>query len=67
MEQLGEEGGQYAILEGEMGQSAQILRYEGLENTILANDKYEWSTLLPAGPETEGYVHYRGLAWQVSI
>lgn len=48
MEQLGEEGGQYAILEGEMGQSAQILRYEGLENTILANDKYECVATLSA-------------------
>lgn len=48
MEQLGEEGGQYAILEGEMGQSAQILRYEGLENTILADDKYECVATLSA-------------------
>ena len=48
MEQLGEEGGQYAILEGEMGQSAQLLRYEGLENTILADDKYECVATLSA-------------------
>lgn len=40
MEQLGD-GGQYAILEGEMGQSAQLLRYQGLEETILKDDKYE--------------------------
>lgn len=40
MDQL-PDGGQYGILEGEMGQSAQLLRYEGLENTILANEKYE--------------------------
>lgn len=48
MEQLGEEGGQYAILEGNMGQSAQLLRYEGLENTILADDKYECVATLSA-------------------
>ena len=48
MGQLGEEGGQYGILEGEMGQSAQILRYEGLENTILANDNYECVATLSA-------------------
>lgn len=48
MEQLGEEGGQFAILEGEMGQSAQILRYEGLENTILADSKYECVATLSA-------------------
>ena len=48
MEQLGEEGGQYAILEGEMGQSAQLLRYEGLENTILADDTYECVATLSA-------------------
>ena len=41
MEQLGEDGGQFAILEGEMGQSAQLLRYQGLEDTILKNDKVE--------------------------
>lgn len=41
MEQLGEDGGQFAILEGEMGQSAQLLRYQGLEDTILKNDKFE--------------------------
>ncbi len=40
MEQL-PDGGQYGILEGEMGQSAQLLRYEGLQNTILADEKYE--------------------------
>lgn len=48
MEQIGEEGGQYAILEGNMGQSAQLLRYEGLQNTILANDKYECVATLSA-------------------
>lgn len=47
MEQLGD-GGQYAILEGEMGQSAQLLRYEGLENTILANENYECVATLSA-------------------
>lgn len=41
MEQLGEEGGQIAILEGNMGQSAQIDRYKGLENTILKADSIE--------------------------
>ena len=41
MEQLGDDGGQFAILEGEMGQSAQLLRYQGLEDTILKNDKFE--------------------------
>lgn len=48
MEQLGEEGGQYGILEGEMGQSAQLLRYQGLENTILANEAYECVAVLSA-------------------
>lgn len=47
MELLGE-GGQYAILEGEMGQSAQLLRYEGLENTILADSAYECVATLSA-------------------
>lgn len=41
MDTVGEEGGQYAILEGDMGQSAQLDRYAGLENTILANDAFE--------------------------
>lgn len=41
MEQLGEEGGQIAILEGDMGQSAQLDRYEGLSNTILKADNIE--------------------------
>ncbi len=40
MEQLNEEG-QYGILEGELGQSAQLLRYEGLENTILQCETME--------------------------
>lgn len=35
IDQLGEAGGQIAILEGNMGQSAQIDRYKGLENTVL--------------------------------
>ncbi len=35
------DGGKYCILEGLMGQSSQIFRYEGLEKSILANDKYE--------------------------
>ena len=48
MEQLGAEGGQYAVLEGEMGQSAQLLRYEGLENTILANEAFECVATLSA-------------------
>lgn len=47
MEQLGGEG-QYAILEGEMGQSAQLLRYQGLENTILADSAYECVATLSA-------------------
>ncbi|MEH2958756.1 substrate-binding domain-containing protein [Candidatus Merdisoma sp. JLR.KK006] len=48
MEQLGADGGQYAILEGEMGQSAQLLRYEGLENTILANEAFDCAATLSA-------------------
>lgn len=40
-EQLGEAGGQIAILEGDMGQSAQIDRYQGLSNTILQKDNIE--------------------------
>lgn len=48
MDQLGETGGQFGILEGEMGQSAQILRYEGLQNTILANDAFECVATLSA-------------------
>ena len=48
MEQLGEEGGQYAILEGEIGQSAQILRAEGIANTIQANDAFECVAQLTA-------------------
>lgn len=41
IEQLGEEGGQIAILEGDMGQSAQLDRYEGLSNTVLKADNIE--------------------------
>lgn len=41
MEQLGEAGGQIAILEGNMGQSAQIDRYQGLANTILKAENIE--------------------------
>lgn len=48
MEQLGEEGGQYAVLEGEIGQSAQILRAEGIANTIQANDAFECVAQLTA-------------------
>lgn len=48
MEQLGEAGGQYAILEGEIGQSAQILRAEGIANTIQANNAYECVAQLTA-------------------
>ena len=48
MEQLGEAGGQYAVLEGEIGQSAQILRAEGIANTIQANDAYECVAQLTA-------------------
>lgn len=40
-EKLGEAGGQIAILEGDMGQSAQIDRYQGLSNTILQKDNIE--------------------------
>lgn len=40
--------GQYAILEGEMGQSAQLKRYEGLENTILKNSELECVATLSA-------------------
>lgn len=47
MEQLGGEG-QFAILEGNMGQSAQILRYEGLENTILKEAGMECVATLSA-------------------
>jgi len=39
MEQM-PDGGNILILEGIMGQSSQIFRYEGLENTILADSKY---------------------------
>lgn len=48
MEQLGEAGGQYAVLEGEIGQSAQILRAEGIANTIQANESYECVAQLTA-------------------
>lgn len=48
MEQLGEAGGQFGILEGEMGQSAQLLRYEGLQNSILANEAFECVATLSA-------------------
>lgn len=41
MEQLGADGGQIAILEGDMGQSAQIDRYQGLSNTILKASNIE--------------------------
>ncbi|NLI21968.1 MAG: substrate-binding domain-containing protein [Clostridiales bacterium] len=41
MGKLGEAGGQIAILEGNMGQSAQIDRYQGLTNTILAQANIE--------------------------
>lgn len=34
------DGGNILIIEGIMGQSSQINRYKGLENTILADDKY---------------------------
>lgn len=34
------DGGNILILEGIMGQSSQIYRYEGLENTILGDSKY---------------------------
>lgn len=47
-EQLGGEGN-YAILEGEMGQSAQLLRYEGLENTILKETGMNCVATLSAG------------------
>jgi len=40
--------GQYAILEGEMGQSAQIKRYEGLQNTILKETGMECVATLSA-------------------
>lgn len=47
-EQLGGQG-EYAILEGEMGQSAQLLRYEGLENTILKETGMTCVATLSAG------------------
>jgi len=34
------DGGNILIMEGIMGQSSQIFRYEGLQNTILADSKY---------------------------
>lgn len=34
------DGGNVLIMEGIMGQSSQIYRYEGLQNTILADSKY---------------------------
>ena len=40
--------GQYAILEGEMGQSAQLLRYQGLENTILKDSNLQCVATLSA-------------------
>lgn len=46
-EQLGGQG-QFAILEGNMGQSAQLLRYQGLENTILKEDGMECMATLSA-------------------
>lgn len=45
--QLGGEG-KIAILEGEMGQSAQIKRYEGLQNTILSEEGIECVATLSA-------------------
>lgn len=47
VEQLGGEG-QFAILEGNMGQSAQILRYEGIENTALKEEGMECVATLSA-------------------
>ncbi len=47
IEQLGGEG-QFAILEGNMGQSAQILRYEGIENTALKEEGMECVATLSA-------------------
>lgn len=47
VEQLGGEG-QFAILEGNMGQSAQILRYEGIENTALKEEGMECVATLTA-------------------
>lgn len=35
------DGGKYVVLEGIMGQSSQIDRLQGLEETIMADDKYE--------------------------
>lgn len=46
-EALGGEG-QYAILEGEMGQSAQILRYQGIEESIMQNENMECVEVLTA-------------------
>lgn len=46
-EQLGGKG-QFAILEGEMGQSAQIKRYEGIENTALKEAGMECVATLSA-------------------
>ncbi len=40
--------GKIAILEGELGQSAQILRYQGLENTILKEKDIECVAVLSA-------------------
>lgn len=47
IEQLGGQG-QIAILEGNMGQSAQIKRYEGLESTILKEEGIECVATLTA-------------------
>jgi len=47
-EKLGGKG-KIAILEGEMGQSAQLLRYEGLKNTILKESGIEVLSTLSAG------------------
>lgn len=41
LEKLGTEGGQVAILEGDMGQSAQIDRYQGLANTLLKGENID--------------------------
>lgn len=47
IEKLGGEG-KYAILEGELGQSAQLKRAEGLENTILKDTDLENVAILSA-------------------
>jgi len=47
IEKLGGKG-KIAILEGEMGQSAQLKRYEGLQNTILKESGFEVVSTLSA-------------------